>query len=86
MTQSRHNQSALRELDIHMLLAERRQVAIIWSIEDVLSVRPDLDEDQAWRVLQQCGNAHDCEMGFNWLFIEVVADDLYPANDATEAV
>ncbi|MCC7290444.1 MAG: hypothetical protein IT449_00110 [Phycisphaerales bacterium] len=67
-----------RELDIHLLLAERRQVAIIWSIEDVQSVRPDLTDDQSWHVLQRCIRAHDCEVGFNWMLIECVADDLYP--------
>jgi hypothetical protein len=67
-----------RHIDVHDLLAERRQVAIVWSAEDVQSVRPDLTDDQAWEVLQQCRKVQDCEIGFNWLLIELVADDLYP--------
>lgn len=66
------------DIDIHQLLRERRQVAIVWSIEDVQSVCPDLDDDQAWQVLQRCCRVHDCSVGFNWLLIEYVADDLYP--------
>ena len=66
------------ETDIHLLLAKRRQIAIVWSIEDVQAVRPDLTEEQAWEVLQECEHRHDCEIGFTWLFIESVADDCFP--------
>lgn len=66
------------ELDIHMLLIQRRQIAIIWSIEDVQEMRPDLNDDQAWKVLQQCGNQHDCNYGLTWEGIEAVAEILFP--------
>lgn len=66
-------------VDIHALLEQRRQVAVIWSVEDVQSVRPGLNDDQAWEVLQQCSKVHDCEVGFTWLLIEYVADDLFPS-------
>ncbi len=66
------------DVDIHALLAETRQVAVIWSIEDVQSVRPDLNDGQAWEVLQQCLKVHDCEVGFTWLLIRYVADDMFP--------
>ncbi len=64
--------------EIHALLASRHEVAVIWSVEDVLELRPDLDEEQAWKVLQQCSHVHDCEVGFNWHLIEYVANDLFP--------
>jgi hypothetical protein len=41
------------DIDIHALLAERRQIASIWSIEDVLKIRPELTESQAWEGLQE---------------------------------
>lgn len=66
------------DIDIKDMLLRRRQVAVIWNIEDVLGVRPDLTDSQAWEVLQRCRLVHDCEVGFNWLLIETVADDLYP--------
>lgn len=65
-------------IDVHAVLARRRQVAVIWSIDDVRSVRPDLTPDQAWEVLLECEAAHDCEHGFTWTHIENVADELYP--------
>ncbi|HZZ26705.1 MAG TPA: hypothetical protein VFE46_01755 [Pirellulales bacterium] len=71
-----------KEIDVDEVLARRRQVAIIWSVEDVLEIRPDLNKEQAWEVLQRCQHQHDCEMGFTWTFIECIADDLFPA-DAT---
>jgi hypothetical protein len=70
-----------RPFDIHEFLARRRQVAVIWCVEDVQGVRPHLTDDQAWEVLQQCRRVHDCEVGFNWLLIETVADDLFPRED-----
>ena len=69
-------------IDVDDLLAARRQVAVVWSTKDVKSVRPDLDDDQAWKVLQQCREIHDCEIGFNWLLIETVADD--PAESSSD--
>lgn len=69
------------DIDVHALLEERRQVAVIWSIDDVQHVRNDLDDDQAWQVLQRCDRLHDCELGFNWLLIWTVAEDLFPAPD-----
>lgn len=65
-------------IDVHDLLARRRQVAVIWSIEDVQSVRDDLSDDQAWEVLQECRHRHDCEYGFTWTLIEIIADELFP--------
>jgi hypothetical protein len=64
--------------NIHQVLAERGQVAIVWAIEDVQHVRPDLNRDQAWEVLERCRDKHDCEWGFTWTYIQVVADLLFP--------
>ena len=65
-------------IDIDVLLEERKMVAVVWCIEDVQDVRPDLTEEQAWEVLRCCRQRHDCNFGFNWEFIEMVADDRYP--------
>jgi hypothetical protein len=69
---------AYSDIDIDKALEQRRQVAIFWSIEDVQHVRPDLNDDQAWEVLQRGRDKHDCEWGFTWTYIEDVADDLFP--------
>lgn len=65
-------------IDIHDLLRQRRQVAMIWSIEDVQSLRPDLNDDESWDVLQKCLKWYDSEDGITWGLIEGVVEDLYP--------
>jgi len=76
-----HGNADLSESEIDNLIQEllqrQRQVAVIWCCEDVKHVRPDLTDDQAWEVLQQCRNQHDCEWGFTWTFIEDIAQDLF---------
>jgi hypothetical protein len=79
-------QPAPADLDIDALLAERRQIAVAWSIEDVQEVRPALTEDQCWEVLQQVKDVHDAEWGISWTTLETVADDLFgDASDTDEA-
>jgi hypothetical protein len=70
--------NTLSNIEIQDLLAQRREVAVIWSTEDVQSVRQDLSDDQAWEVLLQCKRVHDCNHGFTWELIEVVADLMFP--------
>ena len=74
----------IAQIDIEQLLRQRRQVAAIWSVEDVQEVRPDLTDDQAWEVLQRCYRRHDCELGLTWTTIEIVADDLFPEQPSTK--
>jgi hypothetical protein len=55
-----------------------REIAIIWTVEDVQGVRPDLDDKQAFKVLENIKRNHDAEVGVNWDVIDVVAGILYP--------
>jgi hypothetical protein len=71
-----------KDINIHALLAERKQIAAIWSIEDVQQVRPDLTDEQAWQVLEHADRKHDAELGINWLTLECIAEDLF--DDAPE--
>lgn len=66
------------EIDLHELLKQRRQIAHIWSIEDVQDVRRDLNDDQAWAVLQDCVRYLDSNYGITWETIDIVADLLFP--------
>lgn len=69
-------------IDIYELLTRRRQVAVIWSIADVKSIRPDLGDDHAWEVLRECERSSSCDIGLSWEFIEEIAERLFPlAND-----
>jgi hypothetical protein len=74
-------------IDIDQVLKSRGQVAIVWSIEDVQGLRPDLNNDQAWEVIRLCKHWHDFDVGFTRLLIEEMADELFPrpkCNKATE--
>jgi hypothetical protein len=79
---------ALAEIDIHALLAERRQIAVIWDIEDVQQVlRPDLTNYQCWEVLKNTKRYHDAGIGINWEVLECHAQMLFgdaPATDEPE--
>ena len=64
-------------LDVHELLANRRQIASIWDIEDVQILRPDLTDDQAWEILQAVGSNQDANFGITWEVIACYADHLF---------
>jgi hypothetical protein len=68
-------------LDAHELLAKHRMIGVVWCIQDVREVRPDLTDDQAWEVLQQVERKHDAEYGISWTTLEIFADDLFPKPD-----
>jgi hypothetical protein len=69
------------EVDIHELLDEHRAIAHIWTAADVLHVRPDLDDSQAWRVLRETANRLDSEHGICWDSLEQIAEQLFPSPD-----
>lgn len=53
-------------------------ISIIWTVEDVQAVRPDLSEDQALEVLQCAEDKHDAEIGINWTVLQILADTMFP--------
>ena len=55
-----------------------RQIEIVWSVEDVQEVRPDLDDEQSMEVLYMVLKKHDASLGVSWDTLEVWADYLYP--------
>jgi hypothetical protein len=65
------------DIDFHELLAGNRLIAHIWGTEDVQDVRPDLDDDQAWQVLQTLERQLNSEYGISWQTIEDTAEELY---------
>lgn len=50
---------------------------IVWSVEDVLEVRPDLAVEQAIQVLRLVDKHHDASIGVNWETLESLASDLF---------
>jgi hypothetical protein len=70
------------EIDIRHLLAEHRKIAVVWEIDDVQFVRPDLYDEQCWEVLQRCEHDHSADAGINCDFIEHVANQMFdPAEE-----
>lgn len=61
-----------------------KQIAILWHVEDVKSIRPDLDDEQALGVLQIIKRHHDATIGVNWDVIESVVDYMYPKKEGQE--
>jgi hypothetical protein len=64
-------------IEVHSLLADRHQIAHIWSIPDVQSVRPDLTDDEAWEVLQSVHHDLDANCGITWLTLLMTAQHLF---------
>ncbi len=62
------------------LLKARRKVAIIWSIEDVSTIRSDLTTVECWQVLQRAERKHDTRVGLTWHTLQDIADDLFPSD------
>ncbi|QVL31640.1 hypothetical protein KIH39_22780 [Telmatocola sphagniphila] len=77
--------SCTQNLDIHALLAEHKQIAIVWSAEDVHEVRPDLDVYEAWDVLQLVRKQYDCNFGISWETLEAAALSLFGEDPESEA-
>jgi hypothetical protein len=52
-------------------------IAVVWHIEDVLEVRPDLNKNQAWQVLRSVKQNHDANVGINWEVLATHAEMLF---------
>lgn len=66
------------ESEIDDLLRPRRQLAVIWTTFDVRRVRPDLNEDQAWAVLDGCRKTRNSNGGVTRTDFKTIADYLFP--------
>ena len=80
--------SSERKLFNDVIPSLQNQIAIIWNIEDVQEVRPDLTDEQALEVLLMAKDKHDAEIGINWDVLRIWADKLFPerTENATAAV
>lgn len=52
-------------------------IAIEWTIDDVLDIRPDLSRDEARQVLREVDEEHDAEIGINIFVIQDTADRMF---------
>lgn len=56
----------------------RTQIAVIWSVDDVQTLRPELTDEQAVDVLRRAQDKHDANYGITWDVLESHAYVLYP--------
>jgi hypothetical protein len=71
--------------DLNDLLTEQRLIAAVWSVPDVLELRPDLNEDQAWQVLQHCREEYDPLVGLCRSTVARAAAALFSAGNHRRA-
>lgn len=71
------NEIGTSTLDLDQLLAEQHAIAIVWSIDDVKQMRPDLTDDQAWAVLQLCSRRYDADVGITLPVIRQFVSELF---------
>ena len=65
------------EKDVDTIDLGTNQIAIIWSIEDVLMQCPWLSDDDAQEVLYNLEHKHDAGIGINWDVIDITADIMF---------
>jgi hypothetical protein len=73
-----------KTIDINAYLAKRHQIAVTWCVADVLEVRPDLSDNEAWEVLQTAKKYHDCDCGITWDTLRIHADYLFGTTPETD--
>ena len=57
---------------------ESEQIAIIWGTTDVQFERPDLDDEEAMKVLLYAEEKHDANYGITWDLLLDYANTLFP--------
>jgi len=60
---------------------ESRQIAIIWDICEIQMERPDLDDEEAMKVLLYAEDKHDANEGLTWDDLFGYANCLFPLLD-----
>ena len=69
---------------IEARLEAQGYLVILWHIDDVKEVRPDLTDAQCKDVLQACQREHDANIGITWDTLRYHADDLFPAPEEAD--
>lgn len=59
----------------------KSKIFVSWAIEDILSIRPDLTDEQAIRVLEHADHKHDACIGISWDVLQIHAEHLFPEKE-----
>ena len=68
--------------ELATILLRRRQIAQLWGVGDVIAVRPDLTDEQAWELFRVIDRTPDEDAGITWRRLQDTAKGLFgPAPD-----
>ena len=59
-------------------MSKTKEISIMWMVEDVLQMCPNLTEEQCGDVLDNVLDSHDAEHGVCWHTLLSTACDLFP--------
>jgi hypothetical protein len=82
--QSRLDAMDIADVDCSALYAMAQQlgmIAILWDVNDVKALRPDLTREQCFAVLEQAFYEHDAYIGITWEVLYTNAEYLFPEPD-----
>ena len=60
---------------------DSNSIAVVWEIDDVKSIRPDLDDDKCMEVLGFADKKYDASIGICWETLEWHCDYLFPIKE-----
>ena len=63
---------------------ELKKLVTTWCVDDVQSVREDLNDEQAFEVLIRVDHYFDAEYGICWDTLKINADELFPKEQDNE--
>jgi hypothetical protein len=58
----------------------KNSISVMWHIDDIKTIRPDLNNSESMQVLEFVRDNHDASIGINWDVLEDIAEILYPIN------
>ena len=73
-----NGEQSFSEYDEYADEKDARNITLVWSIEDVQELSPNLTDDQAMDVLDMVKRKHDASLGVTWDTLQYWADTLYP--------
>lgn len=60
---------------------DTNSIAIIWEIDDIKNIRPDLTDDECMEVLGYADRKHDATLGITYDTLEWHCDYLFPVKE-----
>jgi len=60
---------------------DTNSIVVIWEIDDIKILRPDLTDDECMEVLDYTERKHDASLGVSWDTLEWNADYLFPVKE-----